>query len=317
MKAKVISVDKIWDKATHSALPDLVRYHNKWFCVLRESDKHVYGENGTIRLLMSRDAVVWEDVHYFVVEGIDLRDPRLCVMPDGRLQLLVAGSVYDQKEFKSRQTLVSFSSNGTDWDPFQPIIEENEWLWRLTWHNNHAYGVSYCDYHPENPNAPWTVKLYEGDETGLNFHEIHRWKMRGYPNEATVRVLDSEEMVILLRRDNMDREHAWIGTSKKPYNKWSWKETSYCFGGPNFITLDKDRWLAGGRISAVTPYGTFHKTALCQMSRDDLRILTVLPSDGDNSYPAMVFYRDILWFCYYSSHEGDTAVYLARIAIDY
>ena len=40
-----------------------------------------------------------------------------------------------------------------------------------------------------------------------------------------------------------------------------------------------------------------------------------LPSGGDNSYPGFVWYKDRLWTSYYSSHEGKTSVYLAKIAL--
>ncbi|MNY78943.1 hypothetical protein D3C86_2193840 [compost metagenome] len=38
-----------------------------------------------------------------------------------------------------------------------------------------------------------------------------------------------------------------------------------------------------------------------------------LPSGGDNSYPGMLMDQKKLWVAYYSSHEGKSAVYLAKI----
>ncbi len=40
-----------------------------------------------------------------------------------------------------------------------------------------------------------------------------------------------------------------------------------------------------------------------------------LPSGGDSSYPGMVYDKKTLWVSYYSSHEGKTAIYLARVRI--
>jgi hypothetical protein len=40
-----------------------------------------------------------------------------------------------------------------------------------------------------------------------------------------------------------------------------------------------------------------------------------LPSGGDTSYPGMVWHEGILWMSYYSSHEGKTSIYLARIRL--
>lgn len=38
-----------------------------------------------------------------------------------------------------------------------------------------------------------------------------------------------------------------------------------------------------------------------------------LPSGGDTSYPGLHIYKKHLWISYYSSHEGKTSVYLAKI----
>jgi len=40
-----------------------------------------------------------------------------------------------------------------------------------------------------------------------------------------------------------------------------------------------------------------------------------LPSSGDNSYPGFVWHDNSLWMLYYSSHEGKTGIYLAKIRL--
>ena len=40
-----------------------------------------------------------------------------------------------------------------------------------------------------------------------------------------------------------------------------------------------------------------------------------LPSGGDTSYAGMVWHADLLWVSYYSSHEGKTSIYLARVKL--
>ena len=41
-----------------------------------------------------------------------------------------------------------------------------------------------------------------------------------------------------------------------------------------------------------------------------------LPSGGDTSYAGMVLKDGILWVSYYSSHEGKTSIYLAKVGIE-
>ena len=40
-----------------------------------------------------------------------------------------------------------------------------------------------------------------------------------------------------------------------------------------------------------------------------------LPSGGDNSYPGLVMHDGLLWVSYYSSHEGKTSIYLAKVKL--
>ena len=40
-----------------------------------------------------------------------------------------------------------------------------------------------------------------------------------------------------------------------------------------------------------------------------------LPSGGDCSYPGLVWHEGVLWVSYYSSHEGRTMIYLARVQL--
>ena len=55
----LISVKRIWNFAKHNALCDLIRYQGNWFCTFRESDAHVYGKDGSIRILQSEDGDHW------------------------------------------------------------------------------------------------------------------------------------------------------------------------------------------------------------------------------------------------------------------
>jgi hypothetical protein len=40
-----------------------------------------------------------------------------------------------------------------------------------------------------------------------------------------------------------------------------------------------------------------------------------LPSGGDTSYAGLVWHENLLWVSYYASHEGKTAIYLAKVKV--
>jgi hypothetical protein len=141
-KFEVVSVEKIWDQGKHNAFTDLTRWNDRWYCAFREGDAHVGGD-GKLRVLTSADGKAWESAALLAEDGIDLRDPKLSVTPDGRLMVVAGGSVYKGRTLLGRQPRVAFSTDGKEWTPTRRVLTEGEWLWRVTWHGGKAYGVSY------------------------------------------------------------------------------------------------------------------------------------------------------------------------------
>jgi len=319
---EIVSVEKIWDAGQHNAFTDLIRWHDKWYCSFRESDAHVGGD-GLLRLLESADGKQWKSAALIGEKGIDLRDPKLSITPDDRLMIVAGGSVYEGKTFKGRQPRVTFSKDGREWSPTQRVLSEGDWLWRVTWHNGKAYGVSYNAGERtstaakaaaetgkvESGPAEWKLKLVSGSD-GVHYDVITHLDVPGHPNETTVRFLKSSEMVALVRREGGSKM-AWIGHSPAPYKDWSWKETKHQVGGPNFIELPDGSLIAAGRS-----YPGGAKTVLAKMTIDGgYEPILTFPSGGDTSYPGLVWHDGLLWMSYYSSHEGKTSIYLAKIKL--
>ena len=138
----IVSVARIWDTGAHNAFTDLIRWRDRWYCTFREGDEHVGGD-GRIRVLVSTDGEAWTSAALVGETGIDLRDPKLSITPDGRLMIVAGGSVYEGKRYLGRQPRVTFSQDGIKWSAPQRILEEGDWLWRVTWHDGRAYGVTY------------------------------------------------------------------------------------------------------------------------------------------------------------------------------
>jgi len=299
----VVSV-KIWDAAPHNAFTDLIRFEGKWYCTFREADSHAGGKDGKIRVIVSEDGDKWFSSALLTEDGVDLRDPKLSITPDGKLMLVMGGSVYEGKKFISRQPRVAFSKDGCNWTPTEKILSEGDWLWRVTWHEGKAYGVSYGT----EPKEDWTLTLFVSKD-GLKYDKVCKLNVPGNANETTLRFLPNGEMTALIRRESGNKK-AWIGSSKKPYTTWNWKETGHQIGGPNFIILPEGRMYAGGRnyIDKVS-------TMIGILTLDSYEPILTLPSSGDTSYPGMVWHENLLWVSYYSSHEGKTGIYLAKIKL--
>jgi len=215
--------------------------------------------------------------------------------------LIMGGSVYHTSKFGTRAPRVAFSKDGREWTEPKKLLAEDHWLWRVTWYKGWAWSVSKLGEGMD----PRRGMLYRSQD-GLDWEWITEFRL---PNntwnasETTLRFMPDDELIALTRPH-------WIGTSKPPYTDWSWTKMKENIGGPNFIRLpDGDLWAAERR------YGAKATTTLARLTRDIYQPVLTLPSGGDNSYPGMVWHEGLLWMSYYSSHEGKTSVYLAKIKI--
>ncbi len=304
--ATLVSVTRIWDGGAHNAFTDLIRWRNRWYCTFREADDHIGGD-GRIRVLVSDDGEKWTSAALIAESGIDLRDPKLSVAPDDRLMMVAGGSVYEGKRYLGRQPRVMFSSDGGAWTTPQRILAEGDWLWRVTWHEGRAYGVTYKT-DPANP-TEWTATLVSSGD-GRAFDRVATFAVPGRPNETTLRFMPDGEMVALVRREAGNR-FAWLGRSRAPYTTWTWHELAQHVGGPNFIRLSDGTLWASGRSYPGGP-----KTVVARLTLDGgYEPVLTLPSGGDTSYAGMVWHEGVLWVSYYASHEGRTSIYVARVNV--
>jgi hypothetical protein len=302
-RPELLSLDMIWEGARHNAFTDLARHRGRWFCAFREASAHALCA-GKIRLLVSDDGLSWESAALFASRGVDLRDPKLSRAPGGALDLVMGASPIERGRYEGRKTLQSRSSEGGAWTPLRQVSEEGDWIWRVDRRGGRSYGISYRLPSPRR----WTVTLLESGD-GLAYRDLAELGVPGKPNEATLR-FRGREAIALVRRE-AGRGRAWIGLSLPPYRAWSWKETAERVGGPDFLVLPDGSLLAAARIwRRGKP-----RVALCSMTDSSLTPLFELPSGGDCGYPGMAFHRGILWLSYYSSHEGKSRIYLARMRL--
>ncbi|GIW86695.1 MAG: hypothetical protein KatS3mg108_1019 [Isosphaeraceae bacterium] len=297
------TVTKIWDQAPHNAFTDLIRFEGRWFCVFREGKGHV-SPDGALRVITSSDGLIWESAALITSENSDLRDPKICVTPDGQLMLYAAEALHDRSQY-SHQSLAWFSRDGRHWSQAHRIGDPDFWIWRITWHNGTAYGIGYgCG--PDQ-----SIRLYRSRD-GKTFETlVERLYDVGYPNESSM-VFERDTAYCLLRRDGHPSS-ALLGVSQAPFTQWEWKDLGVRIGGPHLIRLSNRKWVAAVRLSDQRA-----RTALCWIDPEagTLTEFLELPSGGDTSYAGLVEYRKELWISYYSSHEGKSSIYLARVPVE-
>ncbi|WP_372898280.1 sialidase family protein [Stieleria sp.] len=305
-KPVLVDAQRIWDAAPHNAFTDLVRFNERWYCVFREGQKHV-SPDGALRVLTSSDGEHWKSAALVTSQDYDLRDAKITVTPDGRLMLAGAGAA-DTPEGRHHQSLVWFSDDGTHWSAPTAVGDPDNWLWRITWHKGNAYGFGYgCG------KGDRCLRLFKSSD-GKTFETlIENVDVEGtYPNETSIVFLPDDTAYCLLRQDGKPNSGN-LGTSRPPYTHWNWKSLGVRIGGPDMIQLPDGRFVAVVRL-----YDSPVRTSLCWLDPETgtLTEALKLPSGGDTSYAGLVWHDEMLWISYYSSHEGKTNIYLAKVRFE-
>ncbi|QSX28797.1 exo-alpha-sialidase [Shewanella cyperi] len=306
---KILSVQKIWDRAEHNAFTDLVRCRGQLYCVLREGDTHV-SQDGALRLLCSADeGLSWHSVARLAIEGGDLRDGKLLVAGD---RLYIFSAVLRSEQ--PCRSLFWSSADAIHWDEAELLADDGYWLWRVSRGADGYYGVGY------RPGPGGDVRLYRaplGEGQPLSAQDFCVWveclSNQGYVNESSM-LFEDNAALCLLRRDPVwdERKLGLLGKSTAPYKDWQWLELDCRIGGPVAF-----RW-RGQLMAVVRLYDDKVRTALVEICETTGHVceLLSLPSGGDTSYAGVVLEQDTLLVSYYSTHEGKTAVYFARLKLE-
>lgn len=301
--AELVSLKRIWDAAPHNAFTDLVFHRGEWLCVFREGKGHV-SPDGAVRVLASKDGETWTSAAVLRSERGDLRDPKIVPAPGGRV-FLTAAIALPQPGPVRHQTVAWASRNGREWGEPVDIGDPNVWLWRVVWRKRVAYGVGY------DTSGEDFVRLYRSRD-GRAFETVLPTLFdQGQPNESGIVFEPDGTAICLLRRDG-NPGSGFVGRAKPPYRDWDWQDLGVKIGGPQCLRL-KD----GRVIGAVRLYDGGARTSLVWVDSKAGKITEFLklPSGGDTSYPGLVWRQGMLWVSYYSSHEGKTSIYLAKVRL--
>jgi len=312
----ILSVEKIWDQAEHNAFTSLLYHEGQWWCVFREGSEHVVGAFGAIRVIRSPDGKTWVSQAIVTEPDVDLRDPKLSIMPNGQVLLLYCACRWTEEgEYVSRQSRVCFSEDLSQWTDGYSVLLEHEWLWQLVWNDGIGYGTAYSPITPTDPGQGSRAQLY-ATVNGLDYSLVTPLAVPGNPNEVAHYFPGATEMMALVRRNDKDNPGAWIGRSVHPFLDWQWTPTTHHMGGPCIVADGEGDLWAGGRLILNPGEEELNLvTALTRLTSSSIEPVLQLPSSGDTSYPGMVYQEGVLWMSYYSSHEGKSAIYLARIAL--
>jgi hypothetical protein len=179
----------------------------------------------------------------------------------------------------------------------------------VTWHKGVGYGVLYRKKDSEKSEL-FLLKTVNG----VDYDLIAPFAIKDVAGESTVTFDKDDNMIIIVRVDSGNRI-GLIAKSRYPYTDWNWVETGFRLGGPNIIPFADDWYIIGTRSFNFQNQA---KTSIYLYKEGEAyQNVVELPSGGDNSYPGLLLEGKELWVSYYSSHEGKTSIYMAKIPLSH
>ena len=298
----------------HNAFTDLAFWKGHWFLAFRTGKRHA-SPDGKIALLRSPNLESWTEAKVFSTDADD-RDPKLLATPERLFVYHFARKKDKGQELKT--PLMHWTEDGDSWSGPDMAFKENWVQWRPRLGPDRAY---YAAFHTVPlPGRLRQVALFRSAD-GFAWEEVSPIWSSYNANETAVEFAADGELVALVRGAegvrNMPSEKAVLAFSRPPYVSWEYEDSGISAGGPALANLGgtvyaaarKFRWSPRGeRLPSVTTLYLLR----CRILHEFL----TLPSGGDCSYAALAETGDgDVAISYYSSHEGRTSAYVARLGL--
>lgn len=295
----------------HNAFTDLCFFNHQFFCCFRQASNHVSQDGVIVVLTLTPEGNIAAK-QTLRISGADLRDPKLSVTPDNQLLMHAqARFTHENNQTRFSQGVCWQSQTGESWSQEHYFGDKNWWLWRLCWQGTTALGFAYN----RSQNA---INLYQGNPR-RTFHMTTPEALslakhgKGYPNESDIIFLDDKQAVAIVRRD-ADSYTAQLGYANPPYKKWRWADLGIYVGGPAMVKLSNSHGLIAGRsFNRKGPVTALYRV---HFGSAHVEHVFTFKSGGDCSYPGLAMVQNTLFVSYYSSHEGNSHIYLSKLLID-
>ncbi|CAN5211510.1 sialidase family protein [soil metagenome] len=322
-KAELVSTKMIWNQAPRNYDSDIVRFKDRWLVVCTESSGE-YAQDAVLRVLTSADGVKWESTAEIksTTQGKGLYDPKLSLMPDGKLMVSAKVVVPNPNSTEplprwggTVTTMAWYSADGVKWGDVDQIGEMNNPFGRTTWHK----GTAYTYGHGRICGNSQTVGIYV-KEKGKGHEIVYEKTFSGFfPQDAAVVFHGDVAHCLMSRVDDGNTGTvgnapigAMLGTSKAPYQKWEWKELDQKLSFPNLIRLPDQRLLAAVAVSddkSRTVLGEF------DLATGKLTELLTLPTNGTCRDVGVTFHDGHVWVSYHGMDDNKMSIHLAKVKL--
>jgi len=296
---KPSSVVRLVADGKHNAFTALIQWKESYWLAFRKAPSHAYGEADII-VMNSTDTKNWKTVLTLNILPDD-RDPQFVATKD-RLFL------YTPCLLRSKCTsFVSHTDDGKNWSKPQKVYEERYILWKPIVHEGTFWATAHHKAEGKDGGKIRDVHLIRSKD-GIEWEKVSTIRAGNWESETTIHFQPSGEIIAFLRQ-----KYGGGGSfmeAKPPYTHWSERPSNVHLSGHAAYEFDGVTYLFSrsykGRSAGTTLY-TYDGKKLVPYCE--------FPSGGDCSYPAAVRIGDEMLVSYYSTHEGTTDIYLARVPL--
>jgi len=284
----------------HNAFTAFIRWKDAYWLSFRKADSHSSG-NGDLIVLRSTDAKEWTEALRLDVLPDD-RDPQFLATED-RLFL------YDPALKGGQLTsYVTYTDDGKTWSKPQPVYKPTYIFWKPVSQQGRFYATAHVK---SRDGKTRDVHLITSTD-GLEWSMVSKIRGGNWESETTI-LFPSDDKVYAFLRQKYGSPQSSVLTSKPPFKEW--EETpmpqmhfsghaAHRFNGVDYFL---SRTFDSGRKNPGVMIYTFEEGELHPYCR--------LPAGGDCAYASAVQEGDDMLVSYYSTHEGKTNIYLARVPL--
>jgi len=295
---KPLSVRAIVSDGKHNAFTAMVHWKDRYWLSFRKATAH-NSRDGDLVLLESDDAETWTELKRFDLLPDD-RDPQMLATSD-RL-FLYANSMEGAK----LDGLVLYTDDGTTWSRPQLAYEHRYIMWKPVAQGDRFYATAHLK--SRDGKARHVHMITSGD--GIAWEKVGLIRGGNWESETTL-YFPSPDRAIAFLRQKYGSPKASILMAAAPFTEWTARPAGVAIlAGHCVYTFEGVTYLLSRSVD-----GKQTGTMIYTFDEDELHPYCVLPSGGDCSYPAAVRIGDTMLVSYYSSHEGSTNIYLARVPL--
>jgi len=293
------SVRKLVADGRHNAFTSLVKWKDEYWLCYRTGSAH-NSSDADVVVLRSADGENWSEAFRLDILPDD-RGAKFVETPNRLFMYAVA------MKGSALTSYVSYTDDGKTWSAPQAVYEPQFILWQPFVHKGRFYANAHRKAEGKDAGKARESQLVSSAD-GLKWEKVATVRAGNWESETTFHFGPDDKLFAFIRTKYSVAGH--IMESLPPYQEWTQRPagvhlSGHCVRTFRGVTYLMSRTMAGKKTG--TMIYTFEGGAP--------RPYCELPSGGDCSYPGAVEVGDEMLVSYYSSHEGTTNIYLARVPL--